>query len=147
MSSTHAHVVAEPTAADRPPARTWPALALAVGCAAAYAVFLVLPYYVNDLQRFPLSEVAVGYHDPKDLWPHSTALGPVFAFGGFFTLTLAPFVAFCTLAWAVVTLVVARAAHGWRERTSLFVAATVSLGTLAWLTTPFAEALMGWFLD
>lgn len=146
MSSTRSPVVAEPAAAVPRP-RTWPTVVLAVGCAAAYAVFFVLPYYANGLQRYPLADVAIGYHDPKDLWPRTTALGPVFGIGGFLTLTLGPFVAFGTLAWAVARLVLARAAHGWRERAALLVAAAVSLGTLAWLATPFAGALMGWFLD
>ncbi|MGY1607248.1 MULTISPECIES: hypothetical protein [unclassified Geodermatophilus] len=43
--------------------------ALAIASVAAYATLVVLPYFVNDLDRFPLAEVGGGYHDPKDLWP------------------------------------------------------------------------------
>lgn len=38
-----------------------------------YCVGVLLPYYVNDLHRLPLAEVAGGAHDPKDLWPPSSA--------------------------------------------------------------------------
>jgi hypothetical protein len=54
---------------------------------------------------------------------------------------------FGTLGWAVAKLVTGRVTHGWRERATLLVATAVSLGTLVWLGTPFAGALMGWFLD
>ena len=147
MSSTHAPVVEESTAVDAGRSRTWPVLVLAVGCAAAYAVFFVLPYYANNLQRFPLADVAVGYHDPKDLWPRTTSWGPLFGFGGFVTLTFGPFVVLGTLGWAVAKLVAGRATHGWRGRAILLVAIAVSLATLVWLGSPFAAALMGWFLD
>jgi hypothetical protein len=146
MSSTHARVVDEGTAVDAGRSRTWPVLVLAIGCAAAYAVFFVLPYYANDLQRFPLADVAVGYHDPKDLWPRTTAWGPLFAFGGFVTLTFGPFMVVGTLGWAVAKLVAGHATR-WRGRAILLVAIAVSLATLVWLGTPFAGALMGWFLD
>jgi len=147
MSNSQAPVVGEATAVESGRSRTWPVLVVAVGCAAAYAIFFVLPYYANELQRYPLADVAVGYHDPKDLWPRTTAWGPLFAFGGFVTLTFGPLVVLGTLGWAVVKLVVGHATHGWRERTVLLGATAVSLGTLVWLGTPLAGALMGWFLD
>ena len=64
--------------------RAWPPLALALGCAAAYGVFLALPFYANHLNRYPAAEVASGLHDPKDLWPYDTALGYVLSAGELF---------------------------------------------------------------
>ena len=52
----------------------WLALALAVTVPASYAVSMLLPYYVNDLDRFPLDEMPWGV-DAAELWPHDTAWG------------------------------------------------------------------------
>lgn len=41
----------------------------ATAATAIFAVTIVLPYYVNDLDVLPLAEVAGGAHDPKELWP------------------------------------------------------------------------------
>jgi hypothetical protein len=51
-----------------------------------------------------------------------------------------------TLGWAVAKLVAGHATRR-RGRATLLVAIAVSLATLVWLGTPFAGALMGWFLD
>ena len=48
-----------------------------------------MPYYVNGLHHLPLSEVASGLHDPKDLWPQGTIGGPVQA-AGYLSLGVAP---------------------------------------------------------
>jgi hypothetical protein len=120
---------------------------LALGCATAYGVFLVLPYYVNDLDAFPLEDVAGGYHDPKDLWPLNNTLGGVvFGFGGVMTVLFGPAVTLGALSWALVGLGRNRAA-GWRFRGVSLVAVVVALGTLAWLVSPFGAALMTWRLD
>ena len=42
---------------------------VALAAAASFGLLVVLPYFVNDLDRFPLADVPIGYHDPKDLWP------------------------------------------------------------------------------
>ncbi len=48
----------------------WLPLILVLVCGAAYGLFFVVPYYVNDLDQFPLQEVAGGAHDPSALWPY-----------------------------------------------------------------------------
>jgi ABC-type Fe3+ transport system permease subunit len=44
---------------------------------ALYCVGVLLPYFVNGLDRLPLEEVASGAHDPEDLWPQDMWAGPV----------------------------------------------------------------------
>ena len=121
---------------------------LAVVCASAYAVFFVLPYYVNDLDRFPLTEVAGGYHDPKDLWPRNEpGLGFVFTFGGLLTLALAPFGAVFAVGWAALNVVRGRMARDGLTIAMSVLAATIGIVTLVWLVSPFASALFSWWLD
>jgi len=130
----------------RPP-RTWPVLALALAAPAGYGLFFVLPYYVNHLDRFPLEEVASGYHDPKDLWPRDTALGGLATLGGLLTMVVGPLVVLGVLAWVPYQLVMRRRDLGLRGVVVLLLAASVAVSTTVWATSPFAEALMGWWLD
>ena len=121
---------------------------ITLGCAAAYAVLFVLPYYVNDLDRFPLEEVASRYHDPKDLGPYDIALGGfVFRLGGLMTLVFGPAVALGALAWALVRLWGDRSNHDLRGRAALLMAVAGALGILIWLLSPFGAALRQWWLD
>jgi hypothetical protein len=110
-------------------------------------MFFVLPYYANDLDRLPLDRVTMGYHDPKDLWPYDTAVGGLLHLGGFLTLTLGPGVTLGALVWVLYALWRDRTRHTLRDRAVLLLAAAVSIGTMAWLATPFAGALIQWFLD
>ena len=59
------------------PAWSFPAvlLGVAVVIAAAYLAGVVLPYYVNDLDRIPPWELTSGAYDPKDLWPPPSVAG------------------------------------------------------------------------
>jgi hypothetical protein len=125
----------------------WPPLLLAMACAGAYAVFFALPYYVNELDRFPLEEVAMGYHDPKDLWPHAQGGWASFRLAGMATFFLGPALALATLAWAVVRTRQGIMAGDLRRTAPALVAAAVAIGTMAWLFSPFGRALMSWFLD
>lgn len=120
---------------------------LALGCATAYGVFLVLPYYVNNLDAFPLEDVAAGYHDPKELWPINNTLGGVvFGFGGLVTVLFGPAVTLGALSWALVEIWRNRAA-GWRIWGMSLIAAVIALGTLVLLVSPFGAALTKWRLD
>jgi ABC-type Fe3+ transport system permease subunit len=65
-----------------------------VAVLALYCVGVLLPYFVNGLDRLPLEEVASGAHHPEDLWPQNVWAGPVgvaglfaVAFGLLVTLT------------------------------------------------------------
>ena len=123
-------------------------LVLALACAASYAVFLVLPYYLNDLDRFPLAEVAGGMHDPKDLWPFDQGVGGgLLMIGGYFSLIISPIVAVAAAAWAALDTW-----YGWDERDARrVVLGVLTIGvagaTFAWLVSPLGQALVAWFLD
>ena len=135
------------TRTKRPAA--WPALALAVMCAAAWAIFFVLPYYVNDLDRFSLTEVASGLHDPQDLWPYADGdlLSSTFALGAMFTLAAAPLAGAASVIWACLNLWRDRAEPVRRDRIAASLLA-VAFGTaaIAWLATPLGSALITWWL-
>jgi hypothetical protein len=124
----------------------WPPLVAALTCAGAYAVFLVLPYYVNDLDRLPLVEVASGRHDPQDLWPHAQGGWVSFRVGGMVTFYLGPALALATLAWAAVRTRQGIAAGDLRRTAPALLAAALAVGTLGWLFSPFGRALLTWFL-
>ncbi|MFC4786469.1 hypothetical protein ACT8ZV_18480 [Nocardioides sp. MAHUQ-72] len=128
--------------------RAWPPLAVALGCAAAYAVFFVLPFYANHLDQYPPAEAAGGLHDPKDLWPYDTALGGfVFGTGGLLTLTCGPLVATTTVVWAGLALWRTRSDRAPRARVLLLLAAAVALGPLVWLASPTGSVVVQWWLD
>lgn len=149
MTQLHAPVALTTATATRR-SSAWPALALAVLSVAAWAVFFALPYYVNDLDRFSLTEVTSGLHDPKDLWPYIDGglLAAVFALGSMFTLATAPFTGAAAVVWACLNL--------WRERAQrvrpgriALSLVTIAFGTaaIAWLGTPLGSALITWWLD
>lgn len=125
----------------------WPPLLVALACAGAYAVFFLLPYYVNDLDRFPLHDVAAGFHDPKDLWPYAQGGWASFRLAGTATFYLGPALAMTTLAWAAVRTRQGIAAGDLGRTAPALVAAALTVSTLGWLFSPLGRALMGWFLD
>lgn len=141
-------VIATRTRTRWPPA-AWPPVALAVLCAAAYAIFFVWPYYANDLDRLPLAEVASGMHDPKDLWPRKEAglIGFAFTFGGLLTLTLAPIGAVFAVGWAALNVVLGRPSRDGLTVALSALAGVIGIVTLVWLVSPFASALFTWWLD
>lgn len=126
---------------------SWVAMALAVGSAAAVAVFYLFPYYVNDLNKFALDEVAGGM--PEDLWPFSNEgfVGCVFGLGAVLTLLFGPAIAAMTAGWAVLDLWRSRGTDD-RGRTILGVlTVAVSAATWAYILSPQGQALFSWMLD
>ena len=124
----------------------WFALALAVGGVISYAVSMVLPYYVNDLDRFPLEDVPWG-RDYTEMWPYDTAYSLPVGLAGVYAVLCAPFVAGGVVVWAGFQLW-----SQWRTMTRpareiTLLAAVVSIGTLGWLFTPLASTLVTWWLD
>jgi hypothetical protein len=55
-----------------------------------YAVGMLVPYFVNDLHRLPLAEVASGRHDPKDLWPTTSPAAGLVQLSGIYSALLGP---------------------------------------------------------
>ena len=120
---------------------------LALACATTYAVVLVVPYYVNGMDQFPLEDVAIGYHDPKDLWPYDTGLAYFFEMGGLLIVRFGVLAVLTALVWSVVLLVRYRTSLGSFRRGALRLAVVVALATLVWRASTFGQALTRWWLD
>ncbi|WP_156411564.1 hypothetical protein [Nocardioides sp. Soil805] len=101
----------------------WPPLLAALTCAAAYLVFLALPYRVEALAAHPMVHR-----------------------GGQVTFLVGPAVALGTLAWSAVRTRQGIAALDVRRAAPALVGTAVSVGILAWLFSPSGRALMTWFL-
>lgn len=125
----------------------WPALVLALGIAAAYAVFFAVPYYVNDLSQFPLDEVAGGAHDPKELWPFNTVVGGPFQLGAYLTMGLGPFLATAAGVWAVLNIWSDRMVEDVRRIAMGILTVAFAGASFAWIASPVGGALIGWMLD
>ena len=117
-------------------------------CGAAYGLFFVVPYYVNDLDQFPLREVAGGAHDPSELWPYRDGgvQSAIWDYGSFFTLILGGFIAFGAPLWAAVVMWRDRHALKVREWCSLGLAVLCGAALLTWLDS-FGASLISWWLD
>ncbi len=124
-------------------------MVLAVGSAAAVVVFFLFPYYVNDLNHFPLDEVAGRMHDPKDLWPsgHEGLMGSVFSLGAFLTLLFGPALAALAVGCAGFDLWRSRGTHDGRRTTLGVLTLALSAVTCAWIVSPQGQALFSWMLD
>ena len=117
--------------------------------AVLYAVGVLLPYFVNDLDRLSLAEVASGAHDPKDLWPQNAWAGPV-QVAGLVSVTFGVLVAVASAALSVLALLVV-----WRDgeparlpkTVALVLLVGASLSALGYLLSDTGSALQTWRLD
>ena len=118
-----------------------------VAAAVAMAVFLVLPYYVNDLHHVPLLEVTGGAHDPHGLWPYADGgpLAVVLSWGAFAAIVLAPFAAGVAALAAVIDLKSTQKPY--RRVGRSLATVVLALGVLAWLVTPLGGGLVAWWFD
>jgi hypothetical protein len=124
---------------------------LTVCAVAPYLAGVLIPYYVNDLDELPLSEVASGAHDPKDLWPQGT-VGRWVQSGGYLSLGLTPLMLLFVLALCVGELGAWRPREGpWRMSpgvaAGLVVVAAVCIGVLIAMFSPMGAALATWRMD
>jgi len=122
-------------------------LAVAVVYLLAYALTIVVPYVVDDLHTLPLAEVASGAHDPKDLWPASTAWGGVVQLGAMLVLTTGPPAVLAAGGWAAAALVARRRVLDRRGRVVLASALAVALAFLVLFFSPLGIALTTWMVD
>ena len=131
----------------------WRGIAVLAGAVLAaltlFGVGVLLPYYVNDLHRVPLSEVASGAYDPKDLWPQKAWAGLVQQ-AGFLGVMLLPLVALTAVGvagfWSALLW---RRPGPQRVLTSMALLAIVagSVATLLFLLSETGEALRVWRMD
>ena len=141
------HVDSWPAAERRPPSlrSAWAGLVLALTCAAAYVVALVLPYYANGLQGSTQEELWA--HDLAGMWPYGTALDLPIGVAGGFAVTVGPFLAAGTLWWSGRTLWVHHGRLAPPVRRVVLATLLASAAVIAWLPTPLAGRLFSWFVD
>jgi hypothetical protein len=148
MTARPAPTPGSPAARAPESRRAWLPLALLLLCAAGYGWFIVVPYYVNNLDEVPLAELAGGLHDPMELWPRTTAAGElVWGLGSLVTLAFGWFLTTGAAAWAAAMMWRDRHVLGSRGWVALGAAVTGAAALLAGLTSPFGEALLSWWMD
>ena len=135
--------VAPDQAVQRDPTdwRPWLACGLAALSATSCAVALVLPYYAAGL---PARE-SLYLYEIDELWPYTSAVGPLVDLLAFWVLAMAPFMSFAVASWSAYRWWVARSVRG--GRVVLVAALLVSGATFAWFMTPQASDLMAWMID
>ena len=124
-------------------------LAAVTGLGLLWAAGVLVPYYVNDLDRLSYDALTSGAWDPARLWPADT---------GVVGRTLQ--VAGALVGWPLMHVVHIASAlsSGWllvqewstsssRERALLVTLATLSAALTALLLSPFGIALSTWALD
>ena len=122
--------------------------ALAVASVAACALLVVVPYFVNDLDRFPLADVAIGYHDPKDLWPTTIPyVGGWLHLGGVLSMLLAPTVLIAVAIASGFGVAFGFARKAWSAAAAFALVALACVLASAWFFSPFAQALATWQMD
>jgi hypothetical protein len=129
--------------------RGWGALFCVVIAALSFVVFLVVPYYVNDLDQYSLAEMSGGEHDPKDLWP-ATGHGPLaflFGFGGLFTIFFAPLLLAVAGFWPLVMAITQWRALDTTDRAVRLTTVALAVAAGLWVASPFGQALISWWLD
>ena len=125
----------------------WLVLVLSVTVPASYAVSMLLPYYANDLDRFPLDEMPWGV-DYTQLWPYDTAYSFPIGLAGIYAVLVAPFVAVGIVLWVGYWWSARWGTATWSARVATLLAVAVSTSTIAWLmTSPLASTLVSWWLD
>ena len=125
----------------------WLVLVLAATVPASYGVSMLVPYYANDLDRFPLEEMPWGV-DYTELWPYDTAYSFPIGLAGIYAVAVAPFVSVGIVVWAGYWWSTRWRAATWSSLVATLLAVALSLCTMAWLmTSPLASTLVSWWLD
>ena len=119
----------------------WLALSLVVGGAISYVVALLLPYYVNNLDRLALNEIP-WRGEFVGMWPHNTAYSFLFSFAGAYALFFAPFVAGGVALWMGGRVWLLGQSMTRLSYAVTIAAAAVAVGTVGWLFTLLASTLI-----
>jgi hypothetical protein len=123
-------------------------LSTAVLTASAWLAGVLLPYFVNDLDSLPMSEVTSGAHDPKELWPVTEGpVGALVHLAGVLAGMGGSIVVGMVAAWTAWSLAGRWSLISVRLRLVYLAAFTVSVTILVLLVTPFAQDLLVWSLD
>ncbi len=126
----------------------WLPLVLVLVSAVAYGLFLVVPYYVNDLDRFTLDEVAGGSHDASGVWPYQGGglLSVIWGYGAAFAILVGPFLTLGAPLWAAMIMWRDRRSLQTREWVALVTGVVFAVALIAELASPFHDAMIGWML-
>ncbi|MFC7724154.1 hypothetical protein ACFQW6_03480 [Nocardioides sp. GCM10028917] len=125
----------------------WLLLAIATSLPASFAVSMLMPYYVNDLDRFPLDEMPWGI-DYMELWPYDTAWSFPVGLAGIYAIVAGPMVAIGILLWVGFWWSARGGAATWTARVVTMLAVAITVSTITWLvTSSLASTLVSWFLD
>ncbi len=129
--------------------RGWGALCFVVLAVLSFVVFLVVPYYVNNLDQYSLAEVSGGGHDPAGLWPAAGGgpLAIVFWPGGLLTIFLAPVVLAIGGMWALIMAIAQWRALDRAGRVLRLATVALAVAAGLWVASPLVQALIAWFLD
>lgn len=129
----------------RPPA--WRPFALALCCVAAYAVFLVLPFLLDQAHRLPGEAVGSALNDVDRRWPWSSALGAVtWHVGGLLTLLAGPLVAGAAVVWAGAEWARWQGRLTRTAQVLLATAAVLGVLVLLSLASPWGRGVLSWWL-
>ena len=125
----------------------WPPLALALVCATS-CVFLLWPYYANDLQQLPLSNPLDQWPHPSESWPRngSGPLTDLYGIGVPFAVLVAPLGAIAAAVWAGAWACLEWEHLGSRDRALLVAAAVVAVAFLAFRVSPLGNAVAIWWV-
>ena len=121
--------------------RPWLACGLAALSATSCVVALVLPYYAAGLP----ARGSLYLYEIDELWPYTSAVGPLVGLLALWVLAMAPFVSFAVASWCTYRLWTTRGAR--RGRVAVVLALFVAAATVVWFTTPLASDLMIWMID
>ena len=92
--------------------------------------------------------MAIGYHDPKGLWPRNRGVESViWGVGGMFTIVFGPLVAICASLWALIAAGLDWQHLAARQRLAVVATLVSGLGVIAFVLSPFGQALTSWWMD
>jgi uncharacterized membrane protein YjgN (DUF898 family) len=125
-------------------------LCAVLSLATIWVLGVLVPYFVNDLDRLPLADLASGAHDPKDMWPYSDGNRTVSLLRALVLLLAIPLLPLLALASVVVGAAILTRQRGSltttaRRATQAVVALALIVMTLT--LSPLGLALGRWALD
>ena len=146
MSALMEERIVERSASWRMPAIWLSAVAL---LALLWIAGVLVPYYVNDLDRLSTDELTSGAWDPAQLWPATTGTfgQTVQAAGAFAGWPLMYVVYIASVLGSGYLLIQEWSGSGRTERALLATLAVLSVALTALLLSPFGISLSTWALD
>lgn len=125
--------------------------AVVVAVLALFCLGVLLPYYVNDLHRMPLADVAGGAHDPAALWPQDDRVGLAVGMAGLLAVGVGPLVLLAVVVVGAVWLTSLWRRRPEPQRASRSLAVVVvmagAVAAVLFWSSETGSALAAWRLD